>query len=213
MLCCFTTPDGLGYIDIEKYNGFNLYSYCDNDPINYYDPDGNEGIKVFYRNKKTDIFGYEQRVSAGWDTTPSISTNYFGRCGISSYITHASGESGTIYMFFGKTIDELNWFQSIYYLGTGINLFNTIKIETQGETFGMAMRIGVKEKFIVLDLNLIGCTSFTVGRDADLGDGNIQTNAFTIGINTGLLVAIVLWIYKAVSTGDFSPIPGLGTVN
>ncbi len=34
------SPDDLEYLDPESINGLNLYAYCGNDPINFYDPTG-----------------------------------------------------------------------------------------------------------------------------------------------------------------------------
>ena len=36
----FISPDDVSYLDPETINGLNLYAYCLNNPINYYDPDG-----------------------------------------------------------------------------------------------------------------------------------------------------------------------------
>ncbi len=36
----FISPDDISYLDPETINGLNLYAYCLNNPINYYDPDG-----------------------------------------------------------------------------------------------------------------------------------------------------------------------------
>ena len=40
LLCRFITPDSYEYIDINNIKTFNLYAYCNNDPINYADPEG-----------------------------------------------------------------------------------------------------------------------------------------------------------------------------
>ena len=39
-LCRFISPDDVEYLDPESVNGLNLYCYCYNDPINYYNPSG-----------------------------------------------------------------------------------------------------------------------------------------------------------------------------
>ena len=45
-LCRFISPDDVEYLDAESVNGLNLYCYCLNDPINYYDPSGCEPITI-----------------------------------------------------------------------------------------------------------------------------------------------------------------------
>ena len=40
----FISPDSTEYIDSENPNGLNLYAYCNNDPVNYADPSGNEAL-------------------------------------------------------------------------------------------------------------------------------------------------------------------------
>ena len=36
----FLTPDSLDYLDPETLGGLNRYTYCGNNPVNYYDPSG-----------------------------------------------------------------------------------------------------------------------------------------------------------------------------
>ena len=36
----FISPDDTAYLDPNTINGLNLYCYCGNDPVNYYDPSG-----------------------------------------------------------------------------------------------------------------------------------------------------------------------------
>ena len=37
-------PDDIEYLDPTNINGLNLYAYCNNDPVNYFDPDGHSAV-------------------------------------------------------------------------------------------------------------------------------------------------------------------------
>ena len=161
------------------------------------------------KSNKFNWFGYESRKSAGWDNSPSIATSWFGRIGISSYTTHTNGRSGIFYAFAGSTSDIMNLFETTYYAGVGMNLFDAIGAESQLETLGVGTQINIGNFSIGININLIGGTSITLGKNTNLGNGMTRTDGFTIGINTGSLVAIIVWIYKVVTAGDTSPVPGL----
>ena len=45
-LCRFISPDDVSYLDPTSINGLNLYAYCNNDPVNYYDPTGHSAIVI-----------------------------------------------------------------------------------------------------------------------------------------------------------------------
>ena len=45
-LCRWISPDSIEYLDPSSINGLNLYCYCYNDPINYYDPSGHFAIST-----------------------------------------------------------------------------------------------------------------------------------------------------------------------
>ena len=45
-LCRFISKDSIEYLDPESINGLNLYAYCGNDPVNYYDPTGHSAILI-----------------------------------------------------------------------------------------------------------------------------------------------------------------------
>jgi hypothetical protein len=155
------------------------------------------------------LFGYELRTSTGWDTSPDIATSFFGRIGFSSYVTHTQGQSGMLYAFEGSTSDIMNWMGTTYYAGVGINLFDILGVEAYVETLGIGAQVSIGRFSIGADINLIGVTSITFGWDTDLGKGLTKTDGFTVGVNTGFIVAVIYWIYKFVTTGDPSSVPGL----
>ncbi len=43
----FISPDSIDYLDPESVNGFNLYAYCGNDPVNCVDPSGHAWETIF----------------------------------------------------------------------------------------------------------------------------------------------------------------------
>ena len=45
-LCRWISPDSIEYLEPESINGLNLYTYCNNDPVNKYDPSGHSAILV-----------------------------------------------------------------------------------------------------------------------------------------------------------------------
>ena len=45
-LCRFIQPDSIEYLDPSSINGLNLYCYCFNNPIMYYDPSGHSALLV-----------------------------------------------------------------------------------------------------------------------------------------------------------------------
>ena len=55
----------------------------------------------------------------------------------------------------------------------------------------------------------IGETSVTIGWDTIIENNDIFTQGWTIGINTGLLVAVICWAYQFITTGNPTWMPGL----
>ena len=47
-LCRWISPDSIEYLDPESINGLNLYAYCRNNPVNYYDPTGNSALLILF---------------------------------------------------------------------------------------------------------------------------------------------------------------------
>ena len=46
-LCRWISPDSIEYLDPESINGLNLYVYCNNNPVMYYDDNGHSFKSVF----------------------------------------------------------------------------------------------------------------------------------------------------------------------
>ena len=42
----FISPDNVKYLKPDSINGLNLFAYCDNDPINKFDPSGCDAILI-----------------------------------------------------------------------------------------------------------------------------------------------------------------------
>ena len=233
-LCRWISPDSIEYLDSESINGLNLYCYCENNPVNYKQRPVSSGSSITISSissgglagnrisgnavkpiSKTlsskssgfNLFGYEFRTSAGWDTSPDIATSFFGRIGFSSYVTNTKGQSGMLYAFAGSTLDIMNWMGTTYYAGVGINLFDILGVEAYVENIGIGAQVSIGRFSIGADINLIGGTSITLEWNTDLGNGMTRTDGFTVGVNTGCLVEVIYWFYKFVTTGDPSPVP------
>ena len=43
-LCRWISPDSISYLDLESINRINLYCYCENDPVQLIDTNGNISI-------------------------------------------------------------------------------------------------------------------------------------------------------------------------
>ena len=226
----FINADDVSYLDPETIHGLNLYAYCLNNPANSQNALNSSSstsaianskinltiaIKQISRlatqrsEKKFKLFGTEIRESDGWDTSPNFYSGYLGRIGFSAYVTRTQGQPAILYAFAGKTTDITNWLRSTYYAGVGINLFDYIGYEMQVEALGVGSKLSIGNFSIESNINIFGTTSVTIGRDTDLGNGITLTHGFTIGINTGLLVAVIAWVCKTLMVGDFSPTPGL----
>ncbi len=53
----FISADDISYLDPESIIGFNLYSYCGNNPIFYIDPEGNSVLVILLFMAATTIIG------------------------------------------------------------------------------------------------------------------------------------------------------------
>ena len=63
--------------------------------------------------------------------------------GFSSYTTHRQGPTGTLYAFIGSTYDVMNWLETTYCAGVGIDILSIIGAEIQLETLGVGAQVNV----------------------------------------------------------------------
>ena len=180
----FISPDDTVYLDPETVNGLNLYCYCNNDPVNHVDPSG-------CASGKYHLFGYEYRISAGWEYSPHMYVGRLGIIGISSYETHTKGRTGVFYAFSGATTDITNFFDVTYYAGVGIDLFGILGLEIQLETVGIGATVSIGGFSVSLHVNLFAATSVTFALDMDMGDNTTCTTGVSFGLNTIQTLAVV----------------------
>ena len=204
--------DDSSYLTSEIPAGYNLYFYCNNNPAMYKQRPAlrdSYSLGASSISEGFNFFGAELRSSLGWNNSPTIATGWFGRFGISSYNTMTKGQSGMLYAYAGSTKDVANLLGTNYYAGFGINLFDIIRVEVQLETFGIGAQINIGRFSISASINLTGTISLTFGWMTDNGNGTSNLTGLTMGINTGFLFAVIAFVYKLVTTGDTSPLPGL----
>lgn len=108
----------------------------------------------------------------------------------------------------GSTTDITNWYGTTYYAGVGVR-GSFFSAEVKVQTVGVGAELSLGNFSVGLDINLIGASSITFATTQDIDQNRTQTTGFTVGINTGLLVALFVWVAKLVYTGDPSPVPGL----
>ena len=103
----FIQPDDIEYLDPESINGLNLYAYCNNDPINMYDPSGHFAISALIIGA---IIGgvigaassaVSQGLTKGWDEINGWQVLLDGTIGAISGALGASGISQVVSMAAG----------------------------------------------------------------------------------------------------------------
>ena len=78
--CRWLTPDSIDYLEPTSINGLNLYAYCGNNPVMYYDPDGHAFISALLISiaiaavigGATAGFSAYQSGERGWDLVADI---------------------------------------------------------------------------------------------------------------------------------------------
>ena len=121
----FVTADDIQYLDVVQVASFNFYSYCDDEPILGYDPDGHSDLKNFF--KKIGVW-ISENFSAFVSTTEEIYKDvkdyiFIGfENGISQDITLFGDDSKPI-TFYAQKADEW-WKFWEYQIGVSVNVGN-----------------------------------------------------------------------------------------
>ena len=67
-------PDDIEYLDPTNINGLNLYAYCNNEPVNMYDPDGHMAISALLIGMAIG-FGVGALIGGGFEVGKQIYAN------------------------------------------------------------------------------------------------------------------------------------------
>ena len=70
----FISPDDTAYLELESVNGLNLYTYCNNDPVNYADHSGNSVIASL-------LIGFAISSLIGWGLSQMFGSQIAGGIG------------------------------------------------------------------------------------------------------------------------------------
>ncbi len=136
--CRWLTPDSVEYLDSSNINVLNLFSYCGNDPVNMYDPDGNSAvlalilagtfavgfgssllINAAHNDWQLDWRGFAQ---AGVDGLFAMGSTLLAMIGIGFWASVGIGAAmGWSQYALGTTIqdDDITWLDSLTAIGFG----------------------------------------------------------------------------------------------
>ena len=110
----FISPDDTSYLDPESVNGLNLYCYCNNDPVNYYDPSGYSFILLL------GLFGVAAGLVYGVYADSKDDNSVNGSIGWQGYLEYGI-KGGLIGLGIGVGIHYLG--TAISYIGAAISSF------------------------------------------------------------------------------------------
>ena len=187
----FISPDNYNYLNLENHTNYNLYAYCNNNPIIN---DNNEERPIPKKELIYDFQGVSTNhfFSSGWEASDTLYKGPFIRFGISTYVTKHYGKKGVFYLFSSETKDIYNEFERKYGVGFGLNFFDKISFESKFNLTGVGIQIGILDSFLDIDVDLAGLTSITIGKNTNINDKTIKSDALTFGINTKALIVIIL---------------------
>ena len=202
-------------MDLDDDIGEVLTEFGQNIKNNYIAPIVN-GLTLFPKKntKASDIkiVGQEKRTSYGWESSNGFINTPIFRFGLSHYETEIEGNKGILYKFSGSSRDIMNFFETTYYGGFGIDLFDMLGLEIQLENAGIAAQVSCGDYAVGADVNIAGATSITFSKDYELDSGNIETRGVTVGFNTGLLAFTLLATYYYLITGNSAGFDRVGEV-
>lgn len=107
------SPDSIEYLDPSSINGLNLYCYCENDPVNMYDPDGHApkwvyGLAWGIAAAAVVVAGVALMVASGGSAAVALSALTLAASGLASSTTALTVASfafiGTSMAFVGASM-------------------------------------------------------------------------------------------------------------
>ena len=100
------SPDDIEYLDPESINGLNLYAYCNNDPVNNYDPTGHFPVALLIGT----IIGAVTGGLTGAATTIASIPLMLG----ATFTIGAAGDIASQMVLDGKEFGDVNLIQSAW---------------------------------------------------------------------------------------------------
>ena len=195
----------------QGFVGFNLFAYCGNNPICRVDSQGfvwkdatsAESESESRYDSSGGIFGYEHRISTGWEGTDWFLETPLISVGPAMSTTEKSGKKGAIYAFCGRETDMMNWAaDQTRFAGIGMDNGNE-SFELHVETYGIGLQRGFGPINISATINLTGATTIAITASSDLDEDTEMDGGLVISANTGVVSGMVLGIY-GLAHGDVS---------
>jgi hypothetical protein len=214
------SPDDIEYLDPQSINGLNLYAYCNNDPVNNYDPTGHFAITI-----GSLLFGMliSAAIGASIGVGATVVSDYLddnqifnGSITINDYIANAAGGFvaglgiGAAVVLGGGVGAAALAGEGLTVFGTGISFGTAFALGLGASAatggLGYLTRVGISEKETFnwsqlgkeVAINTVsGALSFTAAMTSGfLGfRGNVKLNMWQKGLR-GLAEGYFIWPAK-----------------
>ncbi len=199
----FINADEINYLNPETINGLNLYAYCINNPLLYYDIKGRDPYKIStFSSINNNKFIFANIVERFSTSQSSIKNNLFKLLffNITGTITKQIKEPGLFYAY-----DEIGNGGKYHGYGVGVNFASKFQFEfgiTVGAIEDYALNMSTTIGKIGIGFSL-GVTGLGLSISLPLNDTTTITIGGTIGFGTIAVAAALAFI----------PVPGFRFVS